>query len=162
MPKATFAALRADLDRELHNLERLISEMSQLLHVLPPTPTFVEIRTAGSILHDYYTGVERMRQRVALEVDGSLPQGSDWHVQLLKRMAAPLPGFRPQVFDESLAAQLEEYLRFRHVFRNIYGFELRWELCQPLVAYLSALHTSVGTAVREFQGFLSTIESESS
>ncbi len=32
---------------------------------------------------------------------------------------------RPAVISEELAADLDEYLSFRHVFRNIYGFELK-------------------------------------
>ena len=34
---------------------------------------------------------------------------------------------RPAVINEELAAELDEYLSFRHVFRNIYGFELKGE-----------------------------------
>ena len=39
--------------------------------------------------------------------------------------AANEPGVRPRVISEELAADLDEYLSFRHVFRNLYGFELK-------------------------------------
>lgn len=121
-----FAGLKADIDRELKNLERLVRSMSDLVKRIPPQgPTEIELRAAGSLLHDFYTGLEKIFQRIALRVDGDLPVGEDWHLQLLQRMASPLEDLRPQVITEEQAERLEEYLRFRHLFRNIYGFELR-------------------------------------
>lgn len=158
MPGETFSALRSSLRQELANLDRLSREIDQLAGSLSPQPTTIEIRAAGSILHDYYTGVERMLQRVALELDGELPQGADWHVHLLKLMGSPQPGFRPALFDQALTDQLEEYLRFRHVFRNIYGFELRWELCQPLVARLKDVHVTVAAQIGAFQDLLARMD----
>jgi hypothetical protein len=40
-------------------------------------------------------------------------------------MTIPLKDIRPQVISEELAAELDEYLAFRHLFRSIYGFELK-------------------------------------
>jgi hypothetical protein len=53
------AALRGDITREVASLERLVSEAEQLLQGLPQPPSFLETRAAGSILHDFYTAVER-------------------------------------------------------------------------------------------------------
>ena len=68
-----FASLRADIRRELTSLQRLEGEAQQLVARVPERPTFVEIRTAGSLLHDFYTGAERIFQRIALELEGGLP-----------------------------------------------------------------------------------------
>jgi hypothetical protein len=124
VPVERFVGLRADIQQELKNLDRLTSEARLLLVDVPKQPTFREIRAAGSILHDFYTAVERIFRRIAAEVDAGLPSGPDWHIQLLLRMAASMPDTRPPVISESLKDDLSEYLRFRHLFRHVYGFYL--------------------------------------
>lgn len=52
-----FAALRADIDRELRNLERLAHELDEILSVTTEG-SVVRVRAAGSVLHDFYPGVE--------------------------------------------------------------------------------------------------------
>jgi hypothetical protein len=61
-----FTSLRADIRRELSSLDRLAAETEQLLVRIPDHPSFVEIRAAGSLLHDFYTGAEKIFQRIAM------------------------------------------------------------------------------------------------
>jgi len=42
-------------------------------------PAFIETRAAGSILHDFYGGVEKVFERIAIHIDDRLPKGDDWH-----------------------------------------------------------------------------------
>ena len=151
-----FAALRADIDRETRSLERLAQE---LVTVLAATTegTSARVRAAGSVIHDFYTGVEKIFRRIAIRMDQDLPTGEDWHVQLLQRMAVSVEGIRPPVIDEHLENQLEEYLRFRHLFRNIYGFDLKWERCQPLVERLNKTFGSLTDNIITFEKFLDSI-----
>jgi hypothetical protein len=149
-----FAALAADLDNELHQLDRLIQELATLRQRLPDPPTTLELRAAGSILHDFYNGAERSFERVATVMDSSLPTGANWHVELLSRMAYPIPGVRPAVISDPLRQRLGDYLRFRHLFRNIYGSELRWDLLRPLVSDLPDVHRDLAVDVRTFVRFL--------
>ena len=151
-----FGVLKADIDRELKNLERLTLELNTVLGTTSES-TIVRSRAAGSVIHDFYTGVEKIFRRIAVRVDQDLPTGQDWHVQLLQRMNVPLEGFRPQVITESLARNLEEYLRFRHLFRNIYGFELRWERCEPLASRLDKTLADLKEQIGHFEDFLSSI-----
>jgi hypothetical protein len=72
-------------------------------------------------------------------------------------MSVPLEEIRPQVIDEPLERDLEEYLRFRHLFRNIYGFELRWELCQPLAERLHQTFVKLKRQMERFEDFLDSI-----
>lgn len=157
---ARFAALKADIDREVRNLERLTREMDEILGGAPEG-SVVKVRAAGSVLHDFYTGVEKIFRRIAARIDQDLPTGEDWHIQLLQRMAVPVEGIRPQVIDEKLEIDLEEYLRFRHLFRNIYGFELKWERCQPLVETLHKTFSNFKDQVDRFKRFLDSIGSGS-
>jgi hypothetical protein len=115
------------------------------------------VRAAGSILHDFYTGVERIFRQIGVRIDQDLPREEDWHIQLLHRMAVPVEGIRPRVIDEKLEAKLEEYLRFRHLFRNIYGFELKWDRCQPLVENLDQVFSDLKEQIDKFESFLNSI-----
>ena len=117
MTKAELPILRSEIERELKELDRLGVEMREVL--LRNSPGFVEVRAAGSILHDFYCGAEKMFRRIAARVDGDVPSGDGWHQQLLERMATPVSGVRPQVIGEEMKARLSELLRFRHLFRNI-------------------------------------------
>ncbi len=45
-------------------------------------------------LHGFYTGVERIFQEIAREVDGGQPGGPDGHRDLLVQMSAEIPGIR--------------------------------------------------------------------
>lgn len=152
-----FAALKADIDREVRNLERLTREMDEILGGTPEGSA-VKVRAAGSVLHDFYTGVEKIFRRIATRIDQDLPIGENWHIQLLQRMAVPVEGIRPRVIDEQLEIDLEEYLRFRHLFRNVYGFELKWGRCQPLVENLGKIFTNFKEQVDRFKRFLDSIE----
>jgi len=160
---ARFAALKADIDRELRNLERLSRELNEILSTTAEG-SVTRVRAAGSVLHDFYTGAEKIFRRIAVRIDQDLPTGEDWHVQLLQRMAVPVEGIRPRVIGEKLETDLEEYLRFRpfnHLFRNIYGFELKWERCRPLIENLSKVFSDLKEQIEEFKDFLDSIESGS-
>ena len=151
-----FAALKADIERELQNLDRLTLELNTVLTTTSPN-TAVRVRATGSVIHDFYTGVEKIFRRIATRVDQDLPTGEDWHVQLLQRMSVPLEEIRPQVIDEHLERNLEEYLRFRHLFRNIYGFELKWGRCQPLAERLHKTFADLKEQIGDFRDFLGSI-----
>ena len=77
------------------------------------------------LLHSFYTGMENIFKRVAVELDGEPVRGDSWHRELLRRMKSPT-AHRPALLSEELHDSLNEYLRFRHVFRNAYSFDLDW------------------------------------
>lgn len=152
-----FSPLISEIKAERRNLSNIVEEMENLTNQLDDEPTGLELRAAGSILHDYYTGLEKIFRLIALESDGNLPSGEEWHKRLLDRMAVEVEDLRPPVIDESLKEQLSEYLRFRHVFRHIYGFELKWARCKPLVDRLPKMHQELAHRLDEFQNFLREI-----
>jgi len=150
--KNHFKILKADIKRELASLESLKLELAK---VYPKSIELsIKIRTTAGILHDFYTGIEKIFQRIATEMDGEIPKGEDWHIDLLKRMAISLPQIRPEVIGEKLARELEEYLRFRHLFRNIYGFGLRWERIDTLAKALPKILKKFEAALQKFFQFL--------
>ena len=42
-------------------------------------------------------------------------------------MAKPFTNIRKSIISENLFKKLKKYLDFRHLFRYIYGFELKWD-----------------------------------
>lgn len=117
---------------ELTNLERLKKELNQLLLTKKDEKSSYEVRAAGSILHDFYCGVEKIFERTAVIMDKNLPDGSNWHTNLLLQMGKPIDSVRDKLISEELIERLKEFLRFRHLFRHLYGFELKWERIKPL------------------------------
>jgi hypothetical protein len=75
-----FAILRAEIRRELDNVRRLVAEAEKWQSSLDDWPDLVRVRTAGGILHDFYTATERIFRLIALRVDEDLPEGADWHI----------------------------------------------------------------------------------
>lgn len=118
------------------------------------SPPLRELRGTADIVHDVYTGIERIFEKVAPELNGGVPAGPAWHRELLENMTLELPGLRPQVISRQTASELEELLRFRHRFRNMYGFELEWPKLRPLLERLPATWKRVETEVDAFLAFL--------
>jgi hypothetical protein len=72
-------------------------------------------------------------------------------------MALNLEDIRPPVLDEALRDRLDEYLRFRHVFRNIYGFQLQRERCEPLADQLGDVLDALSQHLTAFCTFLKVL-----
>ena len=119
--------LKKQIEIEIENLERLVKEIILVTDRFTDKPDFIETRAAGSIIHDLYCGVEKIFKRIAIYINHELPKGDDWHTELLLQMAHPTETTNTAVISQELLEKLKEYLRFRHLFRNIYGFELSWE-----------------------------------
>ena len=116
--------IRKEIEIELQAIEKVKNDYASVPSTIED---WVIIRTKASLLHDFYTGIERVFSRIAQELNGGLPNTEQWHRDLLRDMALELEGIRPPVISEDLYRRLLPYLRFRHLFRNLYGFELEWE-----------------------------------
>ena len=136
-----------EVDVELRSIERLAEELQSA----PTGDDTFALRARASILHDFYTGVERVFVRLAEEINGGVPRGDNWHRQLLTDMAIAIPEVRPAVISGELADELAEFLRFRHVFRNVYGFVLQADRLGALQAKLPGV---LERFLREVRGFM--------
>lgn len=127
--------LAADIEAELARLKRLEADIQHVVDEVRADPAHADLfrENLALKLHNFYTGIERIFQIVASEVNGALPTGYDWHKRLLERMAQDREG-RLSVISAETAAVLDTYLAFRHAVRNIYGFELEHERIDRLVA----------------------------
>ncbi|MBI5873382.1 MAG: hypothetical protein HZB36_04475 [Candidatus Omnitrophica bacterium] len=118
----------------LNEMETLVAELRQC-----KGDTHILKRAKGSILHDFYNACERIFELIAREVNGGIPQTQQWHKKLLYMMTVSVGGVRPAVISKELAAKLDEYLSFRHIFRNIYGFELEGEKLERLAREMGGI-----------------------
>lgn len=107
-------------------------------------------RAKGSILHDFYNACERIFETIAREINGGVPLSGQWHKKLLYQMTLPIKGIRPAVISAKLAARLDEFLAFRHLFRNIYGFELEGERLTQLADKFPETVELFQTEIAEF------------
>ncbi len=124
---------KGEIVAELALLNRLLESFDSLLtKVRTAEPDLVETAALGAILQSFYNGAENIFKRIALDIDGSLPIGGAWHSDLLDCMAQPTRQ-RPAVITTALQDRLWDYLEFRHVFRSVYGYLLRWEKMASLV-----------------------------
>lgn len=135
--------LEARIKEEVENLERLkeslkdrgfwatTSYKTKLRHIDEFT-----LRALASVLLDYYTAVENIFEQIAKTIDGSLPSGQEWHKDLLLQMKLEINGIRPAVISQETFTYLDEYRKFRHLVRNIYGFNIIPERLEPLLTRL--------------------------
>jgi hypothetical protein len=127
------ARLRRQIEVEREQVNRLLDIHRPLLAKcagLAPDP--IERSALAAMLHSFYTGIENVLKRIAVECDAGLPQGDTWHRALLDAMTRPGPR-RPAAISQATRDALRPYLDFRHVFRHAYSFDLRWEKMSALV-----------------------------
>ena len=137
-----------ELDKIEGTLERIHRGLDNI-DVLPvQAREFIE-NTIATDLADIYSGIERIFERIAREVDTLMPTGSRWHKNLLAQMAEKRPERRP-VISENTRRELEELLEFRHKVNNIYGKELRYEKTIPHAKSIDALFTNVSQDLNMF------------
>jgi hypothetical protein len=111
-------------------------------------------RALASYVDDFYTGCERICERVAVVLDGGLPQGERWHQMLLGRMGEATGGGRPPLFPGSLLLDLDEYRRFRHRVRHLYRYELEGERVLSLARGVPPILARVRDSVQAFGDWL--------
>ena len=132
--------LKAQIENELSNIETLLDEA---LDLVKKEESNLNIRAGGSMLHDFYTGVENIFHAIASTIDEKVPEGMSWHVELLKQMTLDIEELRSSIISRDTEIMLEEYLRFRHLFRKRYGFELEWKSIKKLLRGLKKTYKSL-------------------
>lgn len=71
------------------------------------------------------------------------------------RPLGPGASGRPAVLDGALCSRLQEYLRFRHLYRHGYGYVLEWPRLTPLLEGMEVLAPELR---RQFDSFIQFAE----
>jgi biopolymer transport protein ExbB/TolQ len=72
-------------------------------------------------------------------------------------MTLDIPVKRPAVIDPELAAQIQQYLSFRHRFRNLYGYELEWGKMEELINNMESTLKRLKDSMERFLEVLAQI-----
>lgn len=154
-----YLLLEARIRKEGANLERLERELARY-NLFPRIQADslggfsltdeASLRIIGSILHDYYTAIEKILRIIARDIDCSVPTGEQWHKELLDQMTLEIPGVRPALLSGATVRELDELRAFRHVFRNIYGFSLAPDKIRALLESLPAVAADFKKDLRMF------------
>lgn len=153
--------LAADIASELEHLRRLAADIAAVQIEIERDPDHADLfyENLALKLHNFYTGCERIFQTVVSELNGGPPAGFDWHRRLLERMAMDWQG-RPALLTQNTVTSLREYLAFRHVVRNIYGFELDDERIQRLVQRYPQVWSQLEFDILNFISWLNALADE--
>ncbi|MFN8499751.1 MAG: hypothetical protein U0641_18005 [Anaerolineae bacterium] len=146
--------------------ERIRAELAAMDHVVRRTESTLDraveqpenadlfLASAALDLHSFYTGVERLLELIARDVDQSVPSGPSWHRDLLAQSALPIAALRPAILRAETRDALSEYLGFRHVVRTAYSFDLRTDRVSELTADLPRVFGMTRDDLLMFADFL--------
>lgn len=106
-------------------------------------------------LDSFYSGVERIFNDIALTVDGSVPEGPEWHRDLLYQISAEVGG-RPAVITRDTRQCLEELVEFRYLLRRKFAFNVRPARMQELIDNLPECYEAIYLDLSTFATYLET------
>lgn len=137
-----YRVLAERIRTELTTLEQVITRAEGAMQRATRQEQDHEYFTASAALdlHSFYSGIERLLELVAGEIDKTPPTGSHWHRDLLVQMRLAVPEVRPAVLSQEAYSSLIDYLEFRHVVRNVYTINLRAERVGELVHNLRPIY----------------------
>ena len=118
--------IKKEIKFELNELESLFSLYKDELINLEREPNLVELTAMASVLHSFYSGVEKILLVVAKKIDKNVPYDINWHKSLLFQMANENEK-RKAVISDEMKDILLKYLAFRHFYRHSYSSRLQWD-----------------------------------
>jgi hypothetical protein len=105
-------------------------------------------------LHGFYSGLEKVFELIAKNIDQSIPGGDAWHQELLRQMFTEIKEIRPAIISRESFFALDEYRGFRHVVRNVYTFNLSIRKLEPLVGEVQKVFAQVKKEIADFLSLL--------
>lgn len=155
--KTDYAALAGRICEWLSDLARLVGRAESLLQKAQHTGDDGYLDGVALNLHGFYAGVEHMFEDIARTLEKSMPEGAEWHRDLLLQMSAKVSHIRPAVISQETRYCLDEYRGFRHVVRNVYTFNLKPARFAELTTQLQDCYQRLKRDLNDFAGFLQTL-----
>jgi len=152
-----YKRLIADVNNDLDSIRKNGASIKEIAHLLKNEQGPIrgsDLMACAGYLHHYYTGIESLFERISRAVDGGPTSGGDYHRELLRSMTIEIPDIRPSIITRDLAEELDEYRRFRHMFRHSYGSELRWRKMEPLAMEVDSITEAVDESITRFVQFV--------
>jgi hypothetical protein len=152
-----YRSVAARIRQEATELDRVASRAILASALVQTVPDDLLVDATALNIHGFYAGLERVFTLVAERIDASLPDGANWHQDLLRQMTTELPGVRAAVLSPDLFPALDRYRGFRHVVRNVYAYVLDSRLVSVLVEDLPSTSERVRTELAAFADSLDAI-----
>ncbi len=149
-----FGQLADLIEKELSELEKVAERIRNGWERFRHTGDDFYTDSAALNIHGFYSGIERIFQRIACTVDGTVPQGANWHRTLLDQMTGEIRDVRPAVISPQTLELLEAYRGFRHVVRNVYSYNFDPNKTEILVKNISELFDNLRNQLIIFVKFL--------
>lgn len=113
-------------------------------------------------LENVYDALEDLARRIETTF-AAVPQGPEWHRELLVGLSRPRPGLRPAVLTAETVALWDDYRAFRHfgrhrVYREGASARLVAEKVAALPAAVAHLQTDVGAFFNEVERELALLD----
>jgi hypothetical protein len=143
---------------DLQELARVVERTGRIWQQALVSPDDYYVDATALNLHGFYAGLERLLEIIADGVDQAKPAGAHWHDDLLRQMAAEIPGVRPPVLSQETRERLDRYRGFRHVVRNVYTYNLDPEQVGVLVKQLAPTMARVSQDLVAFADFLEQMD----
>ena len=91
-----YLVVAARIRQELEELEKVVARAERASATAKKRPEDQDLYfdAAALNLHDFYTGLERIFRHIAGQIDRSVPDGPEWHRELMKQLGTDLPGVR--------------------------------------------------------------------
>ena len=143
-------ALSRLIIREIEEIDALLTRSSPLLETpVDAEPSFERLAALATVLNSFYTGLERIFERITSKFDSRQSEGQRWHIELLNQVVQKTET-RPAVLSEESRQRLRDYLAFRHRSRHAYAHYLIWSGMAQLVAGTWQTWNSVRSEIMEF------------
>lgn len=152
------AILTARIDTELSELKLVVDRTLQAWDKAAKQDDDFYLDSVALNLHAFYSGLERIFEKLASTIDRTVPSAANWHQELLTQMQTEIPSVRPAVISSLLKESLEEYRGFRHVVRNVYAYHLKPEKLKILVDNLESTFRLASEELTVFGDFLKTLD----
>ena len=147
----TLSELREEISIELEMMEQTVHESVSLLNELSARePTVREKTAACAFIAQFYGGIENILKRIHRYHGIPMPTGDSWHADIFKRFCNPAFSPFPVLFDETLAADLSPFRKFRHVVYHGYGFQFDWERMKEGLGRVDKVYSRFATSVSDY------------
>ncbi len=137
-----------NINFEINQIDKELEAFKPLLDLVRlKTPDLIETTALSSVLHSFYTGIEKIFSIIARGIYKNFPTGNNWHKELLNKM---IENENNRAISKDLHAGLLKYLAFRHFFRNAYDFHMDWEEMKSLVLEMTDVWIKVKYEINSF------------
>ena len=138
------------INEELKEVHRITQRINNAWENAKTKKDDLYLDSVALNLHGFYSCLERVFELIAKNIDGSIPEGENWHQELLRQMLTEIKQVRPAVISRDSYDDLNEYRGFRHVVRNVYTFNLSIKKLKPLVYDIDSVYASVKNEIEKF------------